>query len=84
MRVHALQPTARARDVSPPSGVTDQAGEEPLAKPWLLDELDRLGYAGFVTVHQASAGLGGAEEAARRSARFLQQIGPFEDRKART
>jgi sugar phosphate isomerase/epimerase len=48
----------------------------------VLDELDRLGYNGYVTVHQASAGLGGAEEAARRSARALRNIGPFEDRKA--
>lgn len=49
----------------------------------ILDELDRLGYAGFVTIHQASAGLGGAEEAARRSATFLRDLGPFEDRRAR-
>lgn len=48
----------------------------------ILDELDRQGYNGYVTVHQASASLGGAEEAARRSARALRSIGPFEDRKA--
>ncbi|HJP28937.1 MAG TPA: sugar phosphate isomerase/epimerase [Candidatus Latescibacteria bacterium] len=48
----------------------------------IIEELDRLAYKGYVTVHQASAGLGGAEEAARRSAKFLSDIGPFEDRKA--
>jgi len=48
----------------------------------ILDELDRQGYNGYVTVHQASAGLGGAEEAARRSARSLRDLGHFEDRKA--
>lgn len=48
----------------------------------ILDELDRQGYNGYVTVHQASAGLGGAEEAARRSARALRDLGHFDDRKA--
>jgi len=47
----------------------------------IVDELDRLGYGGYITVHQASAGLGGAEEAARRSSRYLRDIGPFEDRR---
>lgn len=47
----------------------------------IVDELDRLGYSGYITVHQASAGLGGAEEAARRSSRYLRDIGPFEDRR---
>jgi sugar phosphate isomerase/epimerase len=51
--------------------------------PRVLDELDRLGYTGYVTVHQASAGLGGAEEAARRSAAYLRSVGPFEDRSTR-
>jgi sugar phosphate isomerase/epimerase len=47
----------------------------------IVDELDRLGYSGYITVHQASAGLGGAEEAARRSSRYLRDIGSFEDRR---
>ena len=47
----------------------------------IVDELDRQGYSGYITVHQASAGLGGAEEAARRSSGYLRDIGPFEDRR---
>jgi sugar phosphate isomerase/epimerase len=50
--------------------------------PRILDELDRQGYNHYITVHQASAGLGGAEEAARRSSRYLRDVGPFEDRRA--
>ena len=50
--------------------------------PRILDELDRQGYSGYITVHQASAGLGGAEEAARRSAQYLYDVGPFQDRRA--
>ncbi|MDA0335253.1 MAG: TIM barrel protein [bacterium] len=56
--------------------------EGSLDVPRILDELDRQGYTGYITVHQASAGLGGAEEAARRSARALRDIGQFEDRRA--
>lgn len=46
----------------------------------ILDELERLDYDGYVTVHQASASLGGADEAARRSADFLRAHGRFEER----
>ena len=48
--------------------------------PGVLESLARVGYDGFVTVHQASAGLGGPAEAAAQSARYLRSIAPFQDR----
>ena len=48
--------------------------------PAIMAALQRIGYDGYVTIHQASAGLGGAEVAARESARFLHSIGDFESR----
>lgn len=46
----------------------------------VFDGLAALGYDGYVTVHQACAGLGGAEEAARRTAAHLRRLGPFAER----
>ncbi len=48
--------------------------------PAIMAALQRIGYDAYVTIHQASAGLGGAEVAARESARFLHSIGDFESR----
>jgi sugar phosphate isomerase/epimerase len=45
----------------------------------IIGKLGSLGYDGCVTIHQASAGLGGAEEAARRSAAYLRTLGPFDE-----
>ena len=46
--------------------------------PGIMASLQQIGYDGYVTIHQASAGLGGAEVAARESARYLRSIGDFE------
>lgn len=46
----------------------------------LLDALADVGYAGYVTVHQAFAGLKGPQEAAEKSARYLKATGHFSDR----
>ena len=46
----------------------------------IVADLAEVGYDSYVTVHQASAGLGGGAEAARRSAEFLRTMGPFEQR----
>ncbi len=46
--------------------------------PGIMASLARVGYDGFVTVHQASAGLGGPAEAAQQSARYLRSIAPFQ------
>ncbi|MEE2657469.1 MAG: sugar phosphate isomerase/epimerase [Candidatus Latescibacterota bacterium] len=46
--------------------------------PAIFAALDEIGYDGFVTIHQASAGLSGAEEAARRSAAYLRSIAHFD------
>lgn len=58
----------------------------PLWEPGGLDferviaDLAEVGYDSYVTVHQASARLGGGAEAARRSAEFLRTTGPFDAR----
>ena len=49
----------------------------------ILAALADAGYDGFVTVHQAFAGLsgpglGGPAEAAARSAAFLRSVAPFD------
>ena len=44
----------------------------------VLTALAEVGYTGYVTVHQASASLGGGAEAARQSARFLRTLADFE------
>lgn len=46
--------------------------------PLIFRLLAVLGYDGWVTVHQASAALGGAGEAARRSAAYLRGLGSFD------
>ena len=43
----------------------------------LLDALDGVGYDGYVTIHQAFAGLKGPQEAAEHSARYLKATGHF-------
>jgi sugar phosphate isomerase/epimerase len=48
----------------------------------IIADLAEVGYDNYVTVHQASAGLGGGAEAARRSAEFLRKMGPFDQRSA--
>ena len=44
----------------------------------VFDALSRAEYDGHVTVHQASAALGGGAEAARQSGQFLRTIADFE------
>jgi sugar phosphate isomerase/epimerase len=44
----------------------------------IMAGLEELGYTGYVTIHQASAGLGGAAEAARETTRFLRSLAAFE------
>lgn len=44
----------------------------------ILAALADAGYDGFVTVHQAFAGLSGPAEAAARSAAFLRSVAPFD------
>ncbi len=44
----------------------------------VFDALSRAEYDGFVTVHQASAALGGGVEAARQSGRFLRTVADFD------
>ncbi len=46
----------------------------------IIADLAEVGYDGYVTVHQASAGLGGGAQAARRSAEFLHKMGLFDQR----
>ncbi|MAV36429.1 MAG: xylose isomerase [Planctomycetaceae bacterium] len=44
----------------------------------VVDSLRGIGYAGFLTVHQAFAHLMGPSEAAQRSAHYLRSLGGFE------
>lgn len=44
----------------------------------ILAALAAAGYDGYVTVHQAFAGLSGPAEAAARSAAFLRSVAPFD------
>ena len=46
----------------------------------IIADLAEVGYDSWVTVHQASAGLGGGVTAARKSAEFLRSAGPFDTR----
>lgn len=47
--------------------------------PHIMDALASIGYAGFVTVHQASAGVrGGPAAAIEENARYLRSIGDFQ------
>ena len=45
--------------------------------PVIIETLDEIGYGGYVTVHQAFAGLMEPEDAARQSYEYLVGIGPF-------
>ena len=48
--------------------------------PHIMDALGEIGYEGYVTVHQASAGVqGGPEAAISENARYLRSIGDFEE-----
>ena len=42
--------------------------------PMIFETIEQLGYDGYVTVHQAFAGLSGPEEAIRRSAQYLRSL----------
>ena len=44
----------------------------------IFDTLAEIAYTGYVTVHQAFAGLRGPEEAARTSAQWLRSMGSFD------
>ena len=44
----------------------------------IMASLETLGYRGYVTIHQASAGLGGAPEAAHETAHYLRSLAPFD------
>ena len=44
----------------------------------VFEALRRIGYDGSVTVHQASAALGGGAQAARQSGRFLRTVADFD------
>ena len=46
--------------------------------PRVMDALSEIGYEGYVTVHQASEGLGGPAMAITENARYLRSIGAFE------
>ena len=48
--------------------------------PHIMDALGEIGYEGYVTVHQASAGVqGGPAAAISENARYLRSIGDFEE-----
>ena len=47
--------------------------------PGVFAALREIGYDGYVTIHQAFAGLRGPAEAAGRSAAYLRSLAPFED-----
>ena len=48
--------------------------------PHIMDALSEIGYEGYVTVHQASAGVeGGPRAAITENARYLRSIGDFEE-----
>lgn len=48
--------------------------------PHIMDALSEIGYEGYVTVHQASAGVrGGPAAAITENARYLRSIGDFEE-----
>jgi sugar phosphate isomerase/epimerase len=40
--------------------------------------LEEIGYAGYVTIHQAFAGLTGPQEAVAKSAGYLRSIAAFD------
>ena len=44
----------------------------------IIETLAEIGYEGYVTVHQAFAGVAGAQEAVSKSAEYLRSIGTFE------
>ena len=46
--------------------------------PLILSTLEEIGYDGYVTIHQAFAGLAGPREAAQQSARYLRSLADFE------
>lgn len=47
--------------------------------PGVFAALREIGYDGYVTIHQAFAGLRGPAEAAGRSAAYLRSLAPFEN-----
>jgi len=47
--------------------------------PKIFDALKAVGYEGYVTVHQAFAGLRGPAEAAERSSAYLRELACFEN-----
>ena len=47
--------------------------------PGVFAALQEIGYDGYVTIHQAFAGLRGPAEAAERSAAYLRSLAPFEN-----
>jgi len=47
--------------------------------PEIFDALKAVGYEGYVTVHQAFAGLRGPAEAAERSSAYLRELACFEN-----
>jgi sugar phosphate isomerase/epimerase len=47
--------------------------------PLIMNALDEIGYEGYVTVHQASAGIGGPAMAITESGRYLRSIGDFSE-----
>lgn len=47
--------------------------------PHIIDTLSEIGYEGYVTVHQASAGIGGPAMAITESSAYLRSIGDFEE-----
>ncbi len=48
--------------------------DEGIDFPAIMDALQKIGYEGYVTVHQAFEGLGGPRQAARESARYLRSL----------
>ena len=44
----------------------------------IMEGLAAVGYEGYVTVHQAFAGVAGPEDAVGKSAEYLRSIGPFD------
>ncbi|MCY4527708.1 MAG: sugar phosphate isomerase/epimerase [Chloroflexi bacterium] len=54
--------------------------ERGIGFPHIMDALSEIGYGGYVTVHQASAGVrGGPKAAITENARYLRSIGDFEE-----
>ena len=76
-RIRAQTPGVAAAWSSTRCSIWDGRG---IDFPHIMDALGEIGYEGYVTVHQASAGVqGGPAAAITENARYLRSIGDFEE-----